>query len=59
MGGRLTLPCTEVKLPVGNRNRNRRAQERSFRVRDASVMSLRNVTDFDSEYDAAASLTSR
>jgi len=33
----LTLPCTEVKLPVGDRDRNRRTHERSFRVRDAIV----------------------
>ena len=58
MGGRRTLPCTEVKLSIGNRNRNSRTQERSFRVRDA-VVSLRNAIDFASGYNVAAPLTSR
>ena len=58
MRGRPTLPCTEVKLPVSNRNRNSRTQERSFRVRDA-VMRLRNVIDFAFGYNVVAPLTSR
>jgi hypothetical protein len=57
-GGNPTLPCTEVKLPIGDWNRNRRAQERSFRVRDA-VMGLKNMIDLHSEHGGTVPLTNR